>query len=81
MHKSPDAPLQYDFNLSKSIRIPGAHGEEIVRDLITDVHVSFLSATPLLTDADGGIDTHNIHLWRRRACARVETCGRRGHGG
>lgn len=39
IHKSSDGPLQYDYNLAKSVRLPGAHGEEIVRDLFTDTHV------------------------------------------
>ncbi|KAF1994246.1 WD40 repeat-like protein [Amniculicola lignicola CBS 123094] len=33
-----DPPLQYSYSLEKSIRLPGAHGEEIVRDVFTDVH-------------------------------------------
>lgn len=32
--------LQYDHDLTKSVRLPGAHGEEIVRDMFTDTHVS-----------------------------------------
>jgi len=32
--------LQYEYDLSKSVRLPGAHGEELVRDLFTDTHVS-----------------------------------------
>lgn len=32
--------LQYAYDLAKSVRLPGAHGEEIVRDLFTDIHVS-----------------------------------------
>ncbi|KAJ4993535.1 WD repeat-containing protein [Stagonosporopsis vannaccii] len=30
--------LQYEYDLTKSVRLPGAHGEEIVRDLFTDTH-------------------------------------------
>ncbi|KAF2871191.1 WD40-repeat-containing domain protein [Massariosphaeria phaeospora] len=32
------SPLQYEFDLQKSIQIPGAHDGEIVRDIFTDVH-------------------------------------------
>jgi hypothetical protein len=37
--------LQYDYDLSKSVKLPGAHGEEIVRDLFTDTHVSICLKT------------------------------------
>lgn len=37
--KSGDGPLEYAYDLSKKIQLPGAHGDEIVRDLYTDVHV------------------------------------------
>jgi hypothetical protein len=40
MTKSVSGPLQYEYDLAKTIRLPGAHGEEIVRDLFTDVHAS-----------------------------------------
>ena len=33
-------PLDYEFCLDKSVRLTGAHGEEGVRDVFTDVHVS-----------------------------------------
>lgn len=38
VHKGVDV-LQYDFDITKSVRFPGAHGDEIVRDLFTDTHV------------------------------------------
>jgi hypothetical protein len=38
--KSAGGPLDYQYDLTKSIRLAGAHAEEIVRDLFTDVHVS-----------------------------------------
>lgn len=38
VHKGADV-LQYDFDISKSVRFAGAHGDEIVRDLFTDTHV------------------------------------------
>ncbi|KAF2730244.1 WD40 repeat-like protein [Polyplosphaeria fusca] len=31
-------PLQWEFDLEKSVRLVGAHGEELVRDVFTDVH-------------------------------------------
>ncbi|KAF2705755.1 WD40 repeat-like protein [Pleomassaria siparia CBS 279.74] len=31
-------PLDYQYDLEKSIRLPNGHGEEIIRDLFTDVH-------------------------------------------
>ncbi|KAF2023560.1 WD40 repeat-like protein [Setomelanomma holmii] len=36
--KASGSPLQYDYDPGKSIQLPGGHGEEIVRDLFTDVH-------------------------------------------
>jgi hypothetical protein len=32
-------PLDYICDPENTIQLPGAHGEEIVRDLFTDVHV------------------------------------------
>jgi hypothetical protein len=43
--KTSTGPLDYAYDLSKAIQYPGAHGEEIVRDLFTDVHVSHTSFT------------------------------------
>lgn len=40
INKHVDGPLQYNYDLAKSTRFSGGHGEEIVRDLFTDVHVS-----------------------------------------
>lgn len=37
---SQSGPLDYICNPQQPIRLQGAHGEEIVRDLFTDVHVS-----------------------------------------
>jgi hypothetical protein len=37
--KSSNGPLDYGFTLESSIPFPGGHGEEIVRDLFTDVNV------------------------------------------
>lgn len=36
--KNSNGPLEYDFNLEKRVQLPGAHGEEIVRDIFTDIH-------------------------------------------
>ena len=42
--------LQYAYDLAKSVRLSGAHGEEIVRDLFTDIHVSIcLNASRVFT--------------------------------
>ena len=38
--KNDSGPLQYEFNVEKSVLLPGAHGEELVRDVFTDIHVS-----------------------------------------
>lgn len=38
--KGSNGPLDYTFDLGNSISLPGAHGEEIVRDLFTDIQVS-----------------------------------------
>jgi WD40 repeat protein len=38
--KSSAGPLQYEYDLARSIKLHPAHGEEIVRDMFTDVHVS-----------------------------------------
>lgn len=43
--------LQYDYDLAKSARLPGAHGEEIVRDLFTDTH----SRTTYTVGEDGQV--------------------------
>ena len=54
IHKGPSGPLEYNYDLTKSIRLPGAHGEEIVRDVFTDTHVGsslVRSSSFLLTKA------------------------------
>ncbi|KAF2272627.1 WD40 repeat-like protein [Westerdykella ornata] len=33
-------PLAYDFDISRSLHFPGAHGEEIVRDVFVDIHTN-----------------------------------------
>jgi len=38
--KTSGGPLQYSYDVENSIRLPGAHGEEIVRDMYTDIHAS-----------------------------------------
>jgi len=35
-----DIRLNWTYDLSRSTRLPGGHGEEIVRDVFSDVHVS-----------------------------------------
>jgi hypothetical protein len=37
--KSGSGPLDYICDPENTLAFPGAHGEEIVRDLFTDVHV------------------------------------------
>jgi len=39
VHKQ-DEPLEYVYSREQSIHLPGAHGKEIVRDILTDPHVS-----------------------------------------
>ncbi|KAF1832175.1 WD40 repeat-like protein [Decorospora gaudefroyi] len=36
--KGADGPLDYGFDLEKNVLLPGAHGEEVVRDMFTDIH-------------------------------------------
>jgi hypothetical protein len=43
--KASAGPLSYEYNLNKSIQLPGAHGEEIVRDLFTDLEVRRITFT------------------------------------
>lgn len=38
VRKNASEPLQYEFNAEKSTQLPGAHGEELVRDIFTDIH-------------------------------------------
>ncbi|KAF2468012.1 WD40 repeat-like protein [Lindgomyces ingoldianus] len=39
IQKAPQSPpLQYDYDLEMSLRLPDAHGGEIIRDVFTDVH-------------------------------------------
>ncbi|CAN9247959.1 unnamed protein product [Alternaria alternata] len=38
--KGTNGPLDYSFDVDKSITFAGAHGEEIVRDAFTDVHTN-----------------------------------------
>jgi hypothetical protein len=44
INKGINGPLDYSFDLENSMSFPGAHGEEIVRDLFTDTHVGRLSS-------------------------------------
>ncbi|KAJ4330750.1 hypothetical protein N0V87_009730 [Didymella glomerata] len=52
--------LQYDYDLSKSVKLPGAHGEEIVRDLFTDTHAQ----TTYTVGEDG-----QVRAWKTEASA------------
>ncbi|KAF9691222.1 hypothetical protein EKO04_010756 [Ascochyta lentis] len=58
VHKGADGPLQYEYDLAKSVRLPSAHGEEIVRDLFTDTH----SQTTYTVGEDG-----HVRAWKTEA--------------
>jgi WD40 repeat protein len=63
IHKNVQGgPLQYEYDLEKSVRLPGGHGEEIVRDVFTDVHVS-LPRFPIRYNPDKLTEPHNVHMW------------------
>jgi hypothetical protein len=59
--------LDYHFDLEKSVRLAGGHGEEIVRDIFTDVHVTFpnYKSEAIVTNA---LQAHTTY-----------TCGEDGH--
>ncbi len=86
VNKNTSAPLQYTLDLGKSIQLPGAHGEEIVRDLFTDVHVSPpplllpLSSNQPITSLtySSPLDKYNIYMRRRRLHTRMERHFERG---
>lgn len=75
VRKNASEPLQYEFNAEKSTQLPGAHGEELVRDIFTDIHVSnrLISSSMELTSCT---DQNNIYMWRRWAYPGVEGCWR-----
>jgi hypothetical protein len=43
VRKTEGGPLEYICDQESTIKLPGAHGEEIVRDIFTDVNVSCIS--------------------------------------
>ena len=45
--KDNNGPLQYQVDIEKSIQLPGAHGEELIRDIFTDVQVSHVTVPKL----------------------------------
>ncbi|KAF3045913.1 hypothetical protein E8E12_006585 [Didymella heteroderae] len=59
VHKNAGV-LQYEYDLSKSVRLPGAHGEEVVRDLFTDTHTQ----TTYTVGEDG-----QVRAWKTEASA------------
>lgn len=65
INKDSGAPLLYDYDLANSVKLPGAHGEEIVRDMLTDIHVCMLTGSIPLSD----------HVQTRTTF----TCGEDGH--
>ncbi|KAF1363599.1 WD40 repeat-like protein [Lizonia empirigonia] len=67
IHKGTAGPLDYGYNLTNSIRLPGAHGEEIVRDLFTDTHTQ----TTYTVGEDG-----YIRAWKTEATT-AETMDRK----
>lgn len=59
--KGTKGPLDYRFEMEKRTSLPGAHGDEIVRDLFTDVHVSVLPASILYHVFFLSL-SHSLHL-------------------
>jgi hypothetical protein len=78
--KGTNGPLDYDFNLDKIISLPGAHGEEIVRDLFTDITVSEFPLNLSYTQLMYASDSHHLHMRRGRPDPRLEGTGRGEHG-
>ena len=62
MRKNSSGPLRYEFYAEKSTHLLGAHGEEIVRDVFTDVHVSNTSLRGFLVPIDSYTDSNNFHM-------------------
>lgn len=62
VHKGANV-LQYEYDLANSVRLSGAHGEEIVRDLFTDTHVSIGNTREAWSKAEFILDTNHIHSW------------------
>ncbi|KAI8933050.1 hypothetical protein NX059_009697 [Plenodomus lindquistii] len=64
--KGEDGPLDYNFDVQGKVQVPEAHGEEIVRDLFTDTHVS-IDHSPVANNVltDVWLDLHKLHMWRR----------------
>jgi hypothetical protein len=78
--KGTNGPLDYDFNLDKIIPLPGAHGEEIARDLFTDIHVSKSPLTLPYSQLTYVSDSYHLHMRRGRPDPRLEGAGRGDHG-
>lgn len=73
--KKPEGgPLDYSYDLAKAIRLEGAHGEEIVRDLVTDVHVRIPFPSPLFHFPTNHYELvpDYIYMRRRRPRPRME---------
>ncbi|UPX19752.1 uncharacterized protein EKO05_0010005 [Ascochyta rabiei] len=56
--KGVGGPLQYEYDIAKSVRLSSAHGEEVVRDLFTDTH----SQTTYTVGEDG-----HVRAWKTEA--------------
>ncbi|KAL7776047.1 hypothetical protein CFE70_006460 [Pyrenophora teres f. teres 0-1] len=65
--KGPNGPLDYSLDAASGIQMDGAHGEEIVRDFFTDVHVTY-------TVGEDGM----IRAWKNRAAGDEGSGKRRG---
>lgn len=70
-------PLDYDFDIERSVQFPGAHGEEIVRDVFTDIHVCIhFNSHPLIL----GIRTHLLQIANTTSQTNTTyTCGEDSH--
>ena len=70
------SPLQYEYNRESSIRLTGAHGDEIVRDLFTDVHVRLfrfsLIQSYYVIHPNILVESHDLHMRRRWIYPRME---------
>lgn len=63
--------MDYAFDLANATSLAGAHGEEIVRDLFTDVHVSAVPPLSLL-------QLHIMSLTPNSQTHTTYTCGEDG---
>lgn len=72
--KGTNGPLDYSFSTQASIQLPGAHGEDIVRHVFTQVQVSGVITTHILPP-------HAVFVFltpRRYQTHTTYTCGEDG---